>query len=187
MPLRLRVVFSLVLLVQMCWPGTVMEAHVSSPVPANRLLDPESFHSYFTRFAAQEHAFLKDEPSLKWEWFERNIPWLDVPDKSLEEIYYFRWYAFQKHIRQSPDGYLISEFLDNVSWAGKFNTIDAAAGDHVREARWLRNPVYVNDYTKFWFGPDGEPRRYSFWAADSVYQLYLATGNRQLAIRLLPD
>jgi hypothetical protein len=44
----------------------------------------------------------------------------------------------------------------------------------------------VDDYTKFWFGPEGEPRRYSFWAADSVYQLFLATGDRDMAIRLLP-
>ncbi len=187
MSLRLRVVLSVVLLAQMCWAGTVMEAHVSSPLPANALLNPESFHSCFTRFAAQEHAFLKDAPSLKWEWFERNIPWLDVPDKSLEEIYYFRWYSFQKHIRQTPDGLVIDEFLDDVPWAGKYNTINAAALHHLREVRWLRDPVYADQYSRFWFSPDGEPRRYSFPAADAVYSVFLANGDKALPIALLPD
>jgi hypothetical protein len=147
---------------------------------------PDSFRHYFTGFVGDEHEMLGSAPPLPWNWFVRNIPWLDTPDQELNEIYYFRGYAFQKHIERTPDGYLITEFLDDVPWAGKFNTIDAAAGHHIREARWLRDPEYVDDYTRFWFGPDGEPRRYSFWAADSVYQLYLATGNRQLAISLLP-
>jgi len=104
----------------------------------------------------------------------------------MNQTYYFRWYAFQKHLEASPDGYVITEFIDKVPWAGKLDTIDAAAGHHIREARWLRDPEYANDYMRFWLGPDGEPRRYSFWAADSVYQLYLATGDHEFAIRLLP-
>ena len=126
-----------------------------------------------------------DDP-VDWQWFERNVPLLDVPDKQLEEIYYFRWYSFKKHIKPTRDGFVIDEFLDPMPWAGKFNTIDAAAGHHMREARWLRDPGYVEDYANFWFGPDGEPRRYSFWAADSVYRVFLATGDKQFAIRLLP-
>lgn len=126
-------------------------------------------------------------PPVPWDWFVANIPWLDIPDKEMERIYYFRWYSFQKHIVRGPNGYLISEFLDDVPWAGKRNMIDTAAGHHIREARWLRDPEYVDDYAEFWFGPEGEPRRYSFWAADSVYQLFLATGDRDLAVSLLPS
>jgi len=164
-----------------------MEARVSSSEPANALLDPESFHPYFTRFVTQERAFLNDEPSLKWEWFERNIPWLDVPDKSLEEIYYFRWYSFQKHIRQTPSGLVVDEFLDDVPWAGKYNTINAAAQHHLREARWLRDPAYADQYSRFWFSSDGEPRRYSFPAADAVYSVFLANGDKALPLALLPS
>ncbi len=150
------------------------------------VLEPGNFRHYFTGFARDERETLGTAPPLPWQWFVRNIPWLDTPDAEINQIYYFRWYAFQKHLERTPDGYVITEFLDDVPWAGKFNAIDAAAGHHIREARWLRDPVYVDDYTRFWFGPDGEPRRYSFWAADSVYQLYLATGNRSLAVSLLP-
>ncbi len=150
------------------------------------LLNPESYRSTFDRFVADEQEMLGSAPELPWDWFVANIPWLDTPDPEINEIYYFRWYSFQKHIKHVPDGYLISEFLDSVPWAGRYNAIDMAAGEHIREARWLRDPEYVDDYTRFWFGPDGEPRRYSTWAADSVYQLYLATGNEDLATGLLP-
>jgi hypothetical protein len=151
------------------------------------VLEPGSYRHYFDSFALDEKEMLGTAPSLPWSWFAENIPWLDIPDKEMERIYYFRWYAFQKHIERTPDGFVINEFLDNVNWAGKFNTIDAAAGHHIREARWLRNPEYVDDYTKFWFTPEGDPKRYSFWAADSVYQVALATGNWNLAITLLPS
>jgi len=150
------------------------------------ILKADSFRHYFEDFVRDEREMLGTAPPLPWEWFVSNIPWLDIPDKDMERIYYFRWYAFQKHIERTPDGFLITEFSDDVPWSGKLNTIDAAAGHHIREARWLRDPSYADNYSKFWFGPDGEPRRYSFWAADSVYQLYLANGDRNYAISLLP-
>ena len=151
------------------------------------VLSPDSFQHYFSEFANDEQEMLGSARPVPWDWFVANIPWLDIPDKEMERIYYFRWYAFQKHICKSADGYLISEFLDDVPWAGKHNMINAAAGHHIREARWLRNPEIADDYTKFWFGPEGDPRRYSFWAADSVYQLFLATGDRSLPLSLLPE
>jgi len=150
------------------------------------ILHASDYKHYFSDFVRDEREMLGSAPSLPWDWFVANIPWLDIPDKEMERIYYFRWYSFQKHIVRGPNGYLISEFLDDVPWSGKRNMIDAAAGHHIREARWLRDPEIAEDYTRFWFGPEGEPRRYSFWAADSVYQLYLVTGDRQLAVSLLP-
>lgn len=154
--------------------------------PSEPLLSPDTYRHYFDDFAADERDMLGSAPDLPWSWFIANIPWLDTPDPEINQIYYFRWYAFQKHIKRVPSGYLLSEFLDDVPWAGRYNAIDTAAGHHIREARWLRNPEYVDDYARFWFGPDGEPRRYSFWAADSVYQLYLANGDENFAASLLP-
>jgi hypothetical protein len=150
------------------------------------VLDPQSYRHYFEQFTTDEKDMLGQSEPLPWEWFQQDIPWLDVPDKSIEEIYYFRWYSFQKHIKHTPEGFVIDEFEENVPWAGKYNTISAAAGHHIREARWLRTSRYAEDYADFWFGIDGEPRRYSFWAADSVYSLFLATGNRSFAVNLLP-
>lgn len=168
-------------LLQFLFAGKPREA------PSHFLLEPERFRHYFVRFSTEEKAMFGEGTPPPWEWFEQDIPWLEVPDKDLEEIYYFRWYSFQKHIKQTPGGFVIDEFAVDVPWAGKYNTISAAAGHHIREARWLRDSKYAEDYTNFWFSSDGEPRRYSFWAADSVYQLFLANANKQFAINLLPS
>ena len=45
---------------------------------------------------------------------------------------------------------MMTEFLPYVSWAGRHNTIPAAAGHHITEARWLHDQAVGDDYTKFW-------------------------------------
>ena len=92
-----------------------------------------------------------------------------------------------KHIKQTPDGFIITEFLPQVGWAGKHNTINCAAGHHLHEGRWLNDPKYLDDYSLFWFRKGGKPRRYSFWAADSIWARSLVTGDDRLAKELLPD
>ncbi len=39
----------------------------------------------------------------------------------------------------------------------------------------------------FWFRKGGEPRRYSFWVAESLWARYLVTGDDRLIRNLLPD
>jgi len=159
----------------------------ATSTPAQSLLRAGTYRHYFEQFNTDEEEMLGQSEPLEWRWFKQNIPWLDVPDKDLEEIYYFRWYSFQKHIKRTASGFVIDEFSVDVPWSGRYNTISAAAGHHIREARWLRTSKYAEDYTSFWFGKEGEPRLYSFWAADSVYNLYLATGDRSFTLNLLPQ
>jgi len=61
------------------------------------------------------------------------------------------------------------------------------AGHHIYEGRWLADPHYLNDYTSFWLGKNGDPRRYSFWVADAVWQRYCVTGDKKLPLDLLPN
>ena len=109
-----------------------------------------------------------------------NIPAFDCPDKELEKTYYFRWWTFRKHIKTTPDGYIITEFLPDVPWAGKYNSINCPACHHYAEGRWLRNKEYLNDYARFWLGHDAEPRKYSFPIADATLRLYKVHGDFQL-------
>lgn len=109
-----------------------------------------------------------------------NIPVFDCPDKELEKTYYFRWWTFRKHIKTTPDGYIITEFLPDVPWAGKYNSINCPACHHYAEGRWLRNKEYLNDYARFWLGHDAEPRKYSFPIADATLRLYKVHGDFQL-------
>jgi hypothetical protein len=88
----------------------------------------------------------------------RNVPLFECPDKDIEEIYHFRWWTFRKHIKETPDGFVITEFLPKVNWSGKHNTISCPAGHHFREGRWIRDPEYLDDYAVFWFRKGGSSR-----------------------------
>ncbi|MFT4549403.1 MAG: hypothetical protein ACI9UA_004831 [Pseudoalteromonas tetraodonis] len=109
-------------------------------------------------------------------WMADNVPLFECPDKDIEEIYHFRWWTFRKHIKKTPDGFVITEFLPKVSWSGKHNTISFPASHHFREGRWIREKKYLDDYAVFWFRKGGSPRRYSFWAADAKFFKVLPRG-----------
>ena len=141
---------------------------------------------YIDEFAQQEKAATGHQSPLNKEWFHNEVPRLDLPDKSIEEMYYFRWFAFQKHLVSTPRGWVVTEFLHPVSWAGKYNTISAAAGLHLREARWLRESSIAEQYASFWAEKDASPRLYSFPFADSVHAVAEVTGNSKFEKDLLP-
>lgn len=124
--------------------------------------------------------------SACWDWMQENIPLFECPDEEIEQIYYYRWWVYRKHIKETPAGYVITEFLPEVRHAGRYNTIACASGLHIDEGKWLRNPKYVSDYLKFWFSDEGEPRQYSSWLASAVYDFCIHTGNFTLAEALLP-
>lgn len=121
-----------------------------------------------------------------WDWMQNNVPLFECPDKEIEEIYYYRWWIYRKHIKKTPSGYVITEFLPEVRHAKKYNTIAAASGLHVDEGKWLHNKEYISDYLKHWFSEDGEPRHYSSWFATTIYEYCTTIGDYTLAKELLP-
>jgi len=125
--------------------------------------------------ADRENRLIPNSGALKW--LKENIPLIDIPDKVVERAYYFRWWSFRKHIRKTSDGYIITEFMADVPWAGKHNTISCAAGHHFYEGRWIKNTSYIDQYLSFWFDGGGSIRSYSFWVADAAYRCYQVTGN----------
>jgi len=121
-----------------------------------------------------------------WSFLSRNVPIFDCPDRTMQQIYDFRWWTYRKHLRKTPHGWIVTEFLPDVPWAGKYDSIDCAAGHHFMEGRWILDPQYLDDYSNFWFTPGGgDPQSYSFWAASAIYQRALVTGDKRQAIRLL--
>jgi hypothetical protein len=121
------------------------------------------------------------------DFLTTNIPRFECPDKQLEEIYYFRWWTYRKHIKQTPEGYIITEFLPTVPWSGKYNGICCPAMHHYNEGRWLHNRTYLDSYTRYWLCGGGSLRAYSFPVARSLYNYYLATGDDSLLRTYLPD
>lgn len=120
------------------------------------------------------------------KWFAHHIPFFDCPDPLIRDTYYFRWEVYRQHLRATPDGYVVTEFLPDVPWAGLYNTISCAIGHHLYEGRWLRQPQYLDDYSRFWFQVAGAaPRAYSCWLADAIYARYLVNGDAHLPLTLL--
>lgn len=138
-------------------------------------------------------------------WFEKNIPLLDVPDKEIQEVYYFRWQTYKEHLvyTGAQYGYMASEFLSPVSYGAPYGGIVAAAGHHITEGRWLRDTKYGQDVANYWLSGPGQfpkPMReevnkdtsdwaheYSFWAASALWKQYLATGDRDFIVGQLDN
>ena len=151
------------------------------------VLPPDRYEAMAAKFNADDNELYKGsfDNAHAWSFLSENIPLFDCPDTKTSQIYLFRWWSYRKHLRSTPGGWIVTEFLPDVPWAGPYNSIDCAAGQQIAEGRWLRNPVYSEDYCKFWMSPAGQPRRYSFWLADSIYQEALVTGNHTFAISLI--
>lgn len=139
------------------------------------------------------------------EWYEANIPFLEVPDRQLQDVYYYRWSTYKRHLRYTTPGtgHVITEFHNPPGYSAPLGGIVAAAGHHVAEGRWLRDRRPVDDYLRYWLqglGASAKPmedylnedtddwaHQYAFWAASSAYQRYLVTGDRRSVVDLLPD
>ncbi|GME25418.1 uncharacterized protein K452DRAFT_262464 [Neofusicoccum parvum] len=81
------------------------------------------------------------------QWYLDNIPFVDLPDKEAQDVYYYRTSVIKRHLKYVHEGHgwMFTEFIHPVSWASKFQTIPDSAGHHIVEARWLRDPAYVKD------------------------------------------
>ncbi len=178
---------NLKLAISFVWLSLALAAPLFAGTPA--ILSPDTMRGYVETFNRYDHTHFGQAISNEAaaDWMAANVPLFDCPDKDMEEIYHFRWWTFRKHIKQTADGFVITEFLPQVSWSGKHNTISCPAGHHFREGRWIRDTRYLDDYAVFWFRKGGSPRSYSFWAADSVLQRAITLGNFDQAIDLLPD
>jgi hypothetical protein len=152
------------------------------------VLRASDYRHYAAEFAADELAATGKQPSDEWPWMEANIPLFDSSNKRFEEMYYFRWYAWQKHLVRTPRGYVITEWLPKPDAPdGWYGALPDAAPFHMGEARWLRDAKIAEDYARMWGEPVADPRKYSFPWAESVRSVTLATGDVKLGTDLLNE
>jgi hypothetical protein len=88
-------------------------------------------------------------------WANGTIPLFEASDANLTQTYYFRWRVLKTHIHEtglSDPGlqWVLTEYSPNVSWAGRDDTIPCAAGHHLADARWLRDPTIPASYSRWW-------------------------------------
>lgn len=107
--------------------------------PADRHLqttDILDHESYLTGLGLDDH-----------QWYLDNIPFIDIPDKSMQDVYYYRTSVIKRHIKWAHEGHgwVVTEFIHPVSWASKLQTIPDSAAHHIVELRWLRDQNYVKN------------------------------------------
>jgi hypothetical protein len=154
----------------------------------DQILDPAPFRRYvedFNRTFPEEVVnYIPDAQA--WDWMTSNIPLFTCPDAEIEQLYYYRWWAWRKHIKETPAGMIVTEFLKPVKHAAEYNALSCAFGHHVAEGRWLRDPRFIDGDVHFWLrtGEGGGIRKnfhqFSQWAAAVLYDRWLADGRRDV-------
>ncbi len=154
------------------------------------MLSTTDFKAYIEQFNAEDaELYPQAIPNeCAWEFLAANIPLFTCPDKELELTYYFRWWVYRKHLKQTPLGWVVTQFLPAVPWAGRHNTINGTAGRNVVEGRWLRDSQFIEDYARFWFHADGGtmsgPRAYTCWLGFALCERARVTGDWSLCLEL---
>ena len=110
------------------------------------------FQNYIQTFNEQDCETVVNMVPNKdaYAYLAENAPRLSCPDKTIEEAFAFRAWTVRKHLKKTEDGVMMTEFLPDVSWAGKHNTINAPLFHHLNEYRWFKNSEVLLDYL-FWF------------------------------------
>ncbi len=193
-------------LLQRSWVRTALAPLAMAPLlfalalPAQTTLDasttvvlkPADYRHYVDTFHQQEREatgklYEGEGGEDSWAWMQRTIPWFDSSDKSFEEMYYFRWYAWKKHLVKTPTGYIITEWLPKPEMTdGSYGALPDAAPFHIGEARWLRDPAIAEDDARYWLAPGVDSHKYSDALAATVRDLTLADGDPAFAVSLLP-
>jgi hypothetical protein len=153
--------------------------------------DYKHYVDYFNTMEAEN--IVQAIPNAKaWEWMTQNVPLFDCPDRGFEEMWYFRWWTLRKHIRQTPVGYAMTEFLVNRSYADQYNLIASGVGHHIHESRWLKDTTYLDQIINTWYkGNEGKPMKkivnYSSWMAHSLWGRYMVDGRLNWITSMLPS
>jgi len=115
------------------------------------------------------------------------FPEFTCSEPLLKEIWDYRCESYNKHIKETPEGLIVTEFLPDVPWAGKYNAINCPAMFHFEEGRWLVDKSVIGDYLDFWCRNPEDARKYSFPLAFASWEYALVTGDYDRLCRHYED
>jgi Alpha-L-arabinofuranosidase B (ABFB) domain/F5/8 type C domain len=123
------------------------------------------------------------------QWYRENIPFIEVPDAEIQQIYYYRWSVMKRNLKYTRPGtgYIFTEFLTPVGYAGIYGGIAINIWHDYLDGRWLRNRQYLDDDMTHWARGRGLERQYQYSndLASAAYERYLVTRDRQFTVDLL--
>ena len=99
--LRVFIISTLVLIAQL------------SRAQQNHLLTDKKLKNYVNYFNSIDTETVKNyiDNAHAAEFLSDNAPLFECPDSAIEKIYYYRWWTFRKHLKQTPDGFIFTEFI----------------------------------------------------------------------------
>ncbi|OTB03807.1 hypothetical protein M426DRAFT_169759 [Hypoxylon sp. CI-4A] len=122
-------------------------------------------------------------------FLKHNIPFIDIPDSLIQDVYYYRWTSIQRNLRYitAGTGYMCTEFVQPVGYAKAFGSIDAAAGHQIDESRWLRDTSYGDDYIQLYTRGPADALQYTQWILDAASRRAMVTGDTKFLADQLDD
>lgn len=123
------------------------------------------------------------------KFLKHNIPFIDIPDSVIQDVYYYRWTSIQRNLRyiRPGTGYMCTEFVQPVGYAKAFGSIDAAAGHQIDESRWLRDTFYGDDYIQLYTRGPADALQYTQWILDAMSRRAMVTGDSDFLAAQLDD
>ena len=172
--------------------GNVTSRSLDTDAPA-AVLRYDDFAHYAVHFNSMEDENIVTTipNATSSEWMRENIPLFDCPQENFREMYYYRWWTLRKHIKRTPAGYGMTEFLVDRSYADRYNLIACAIGHHVMESRWLRDTTYLHQILRTWYyGNDGQAmtkmNKFSSWNPAALYEMWKVQGDTTFLLGLMP-
>ena len=154
-------------------------AQQSSAQEKRMVLKPEIMKEEVNYFNSLDSEDVKNAISNEktYEFLAQQIPLFNCPDSAIQKIYYYRWWTLRKHLKDTPDGFVFTEFLTPMKHGGKYNAISSAVGLQLNEARWFYNPEIAKQYANFWLNVDSKEKNphlhnFSNWFAWSMLDIY---------------
>ena len=131
----------------------------------------ERLKEYVQQFNENDIEYIKtdisDQDAL--DFLSSEMPLIEIPDKEIERAYYFRYWVYRKHIKNTPQGHIVTEFLPSVDWAGAYNSINCATPFHLLDGRWLKNTAFLEEYIDFFLNNIGDAFFYSMAFVSAIF------------------
>lgn len=186
----------LILIIVISVIGFIMSCEKQNNNSNSSILTTDILNDYIEYFNETE---MQEEETINYvsnadsyDFLKKEIPLFAAPDSAIESTYYFRWWTFRKHLKETPAGFVWTEFILPVSHDGNYNTISSALGHHINEARWMHSDNYLDQYIAFWLIRDrymenSYHHSYSSWLSNAVHNRYLVNGDTVFLVSLINE
>lgn len=122
---------------------------------ASALPNENTIREWFERFRMDDRE--RDQNTIwnyrAFSWLKDAIPLFDCPDEDIVRTYYYRWWTFRKHFRKTDAGWVVTASRPDPEWTGVAGVCADLADLHLREGRWMRTSLFIDDYRRFMEGP----------------------------------